>query len=38
MGDYAKASELQYGRIPELEKRIADARDAAGPTRPARGC
>jgi ATP-dependent Clp protease ATP-binding subunit ClpB len=23
MGDYAKASELQYGRIPELEKRIA---------------
>jgi ATP-dependent Clp protease ATP-binding subunit ClpB len=22
-GDYAKASELQYGRIPELEKRIA---------------
>jgi ATP-dependent Clp protease ATP-binding subunit ClpB len=23
LGDYAKASELQYGRIPELEKRIA---------------
>jgi ATP-dependent Clp protease ATP-binding subunit ClpB len=23
VGDYAKASELQYGRIPELEKRIA---------------
>ena len=22
MGDYAKASELQYGRIPELERRI----------------
>ena len=29
VGDYAKASELQYGRIPELEKRIA-AGDAAG--------
>jgi len=28
VGDYAKASELQYGRIPELEKRIA-AGDAA---------
>jgi ATP-dependent Clp protease ATP-binding subunit ClpB len=28
-GDYAKASELQYGRIPELEKRIASG-DAAG--------
>jgi ATP-dependent Clp protease ATP-binding subunit ClpB len=28
IGDYAKASELQYGRIPELEKRIA-AGDAA---------
>jgi ATP-dependent Clp protease ATP-binding subunit ClpB len=29
-GDYAKASELQYGRIPELEKRIheQDAADA----------
>jgi ATP-dependent Clp protease ATP-binding subunit ClpB len=24
-GDYAKASELQYGRVPELEKRIHDA-------------
>jgi ATP-dependent Clp protease ATP-binding subunit ClpB len=23
VGDYAKASELQYGRIPELERRIA---------------
>src|SRR5262249_45115866 len=23
-GDYAKASELQYGRLPELEKKIAD--------------
>jgi len=23
-GDYAKASELQYGRIPQLEKRLAD--------------
>jgi ATP-dependent Clp protease ATP-binding subunit ClpB len=29
VGDYAKASELQYGRIPELEKRIA-AGDAGG--------
>jgi ATP-dependent Clp protease ATP-binding subunit ClpB len=28
-GDYAKASELQYGRIPELEKRIHEA-DAGG--------
>ena len=28
-GDYAKASELQYGRIPELEKRIAEG-DAMG--------
>jgi ATP-dependent Clp protease ATP-binding subunit ClpB len=23
-GDYAKASELQYGRVPQLEKRITD--------------
>jgi ATP-dependent Clp protease ATP-binding subunit ClpB len=23
-GDYAKASEIQYGRIPELEKRLGD--------------
>jgi ATP-dependent Clp protease ATP-binding subunit ClpB len=28
VGDYAKASELQYGRIPDLERRIA-AGDAA---------
>jgi len=28
-GDYAKASELQYGRIPELEKRIRDAEAGA---------
>ena len=35
-GDYAKASELQYGRIPELEKRLqqADAGGAAAPTGP----
>ena len=38
-GDYAKASELQYGRIPELERQIATheaapRRDAAG----ARAC
>jgi ATP-dependent Clp protease ATP-binding subunit ClpB len=34
-GDYAKASELQYGRIPELERRIASheqAPDAATAT------
>ena len=28
-GDYAKASELQYGRIPELEREIRDAEAAA---------
>jgi ATP-dependent Clp protease ATP-binding subunit ClpB len=28
-GDYAKASELQYGRIPELEKRIQQAESGA---------
>jgi ATP-dependent Clp protease ATP-binding subunit ClpB len=35
-GDYAKASELQYGRIPELEKRLqqADAGGAAAPQGP----
>ncbi len=27
-GDYAKASELQYGRIPELERRLQEAADA----------
>jgi ATP-dependent Clp protease ATP-binding subunit ClpB len=27
-GDYAKASELQYGRIPELERRLQEAGDA----------
>jgi ATP-dependent Clp protease ATP-binding subunit ClpB len=32
-GDYAKASELQYGRIPELEKRLQQA-DAGGATAP----
>jgi ATP-dependent Clp protease ATP-binding subunit ClpB len=33
-GDYAKASELQYGRIPELEKRIhgQDGKDAQSKT------
>jgi ATP-dependent Clp protease ATP-binding subunit ClpB len=35
VGDYAKASELQYGRIPELEKRIA-AGDAASDGEAAR--
>src|SRR5678816_1352772 len=28
-GDLAKAGELQYGRIPELEKRLADAQASA---------
>src|SRR6187431_2588907 len=28
-GDYAKASELQYGRIPQLEKRLQDQDGAA---------
>jgi ATP-dependent Clp protease ATP-binding subunit ClpB len=32
-GDYAKAPELQYGRIPELEKRLQQA-DAGGATAP----
>jgi hypothetical protein len=32
-GDYAKASELQYGRIPELEKRLQQA-DAGGASAP----
>src|SRR5579864_1029441 len=31
-GDYAKASELQYGRIPDLERRIRDHEQAAPPT------
>jgi ATP-dependent Clp protease ATP-binding subunit ClpB len=29
-GDLARMSELQYGRIPELEKRLADASTAEG--------
>jgi ATP-dependent Clp protease ATP-binding subunit ClpB len=29
-GDYGRASELQYGRIPELEKRLTDQDGAAG--------
>jgi len=29
-GDYTKASELQYGRIPELEKRLRDQDEADG--------
>ena len=28
-GEYAKASELQYGRIPQLERRLADCATAA---------
>ena len=31
-GDYAKASELQYGRIPQLEKTLQDQDGAAKPT------
>jgi ATP-dependent Clp protease ATP-binding subunit ClpB len=31
-GDYAKASELQYGRIPQLEKKLQDQDGAAAPT------
>jgi len=30
-GDYARASELQYGRIPELERQIAAPTGAAAP-------
>ena len=30
-GDLAKAGELSYGRIPALEKQIADAQASAGP-------
>jgi ATP-dependent Clp protease ATP-binding subunit ClpB len=29
-GDWAKAGELTYGRIPELERRLAEAEKAAG--------
>ena len=35
-GDYAKASELQYGRIPELERQI-QAHDQAAPDQAAPG-
>ena len=31
-GDYAKVSELRYGRIPELEKQLADAEASASET------
>jgi ATP-dependent Clp protease ATP-binding subunit ClpB len=31
-GDYAKASELQYGRIPQLEQTLKDQDGAAKPT------
>jgi ATP-dependent Clp protease ATP-binding subunit ClpB len=33
-GDYAKASELQYGRIPELQKRLQDQDADAGTSGP----
>ena len=29
-GDYARASELQYGRLPELERRVAGGADDTG--------
>ena len=32
-GDLAKASEIQYGRIPQLEKKLADATAKAGKDR-----
>ncbi len=35
-GDYARASELQYGRIPELERQI-QAHDQAAPDQPVAG-
>jgi ATP-dependent Clp protease ATP-binding subunit ClpB len=36
LGDYARASELQYGRLPELEKRLqaAESDSATGPRGP----
>ena len=38
-GDYAKASELQYGRLPELEGKIKDAGgDASRSCRRTSGC
>ena len=38
-GDYAKASELQYGRLPELERQIQRARKRGSPScRRASGC
>ena len=33
-GDYAKASELQYGRIPQLERKLQDQDGAATPAGP----
>ena len=33
-GDYARASELRYGRIPELEQRLGAGRDAADGAAP----
>ena len=30
-GDYARASELQYGRLPELERQLRRSRDATAP-------
>ncbi len=33
-GDYAKASELQYGRIPQLEKKLSDQDGSGKPSGP----
>ena len=33
-GDYARASELQYGRIPELEEQLRTGRGATEPSAP----
>ena len=33
-GDYARASELQYGRIPQLEKKLHDQDGSAKPSGP----
>jgi ATP-dependent Clp protease ATP-binding subunit ClpB len=35
-GDYARASELQYGRIPDLERQIRDHEQLAGGASPTR--
>ena len=37
-GDYAKAGELSYGRIPELERQLAEARALVDSTQVGAGC